>query len=235
MNRRTAPMIAAGVLLTVSCGSILGVRGDGNFTSEPRQVADFIGVDLAGVGRVEIEIGDPASLTIEAEDNLLPLLTSDVSDGVLVLGTTENVNPTGDIVYSVTMPDVETLEVSGSGQIEVAGVSSDTVDLAVSGSGSVSLDDVTFERIGVDVGGSGSVTVSGTTTDLEVSISGSGSLDAEDLTADSARVEISGSGSVVVDVRENLSVDVSGSGSVEYLGSPTVESDISGSGSVAPR
>ena len=63
------------------------VNGSGHVETETRQVSGFTGIDLAGSGEVTIEQGDAESLTIEADDNVLPELTSEVSDSVLTLGT----------------------------------------------------------------------------------------------------------------------------------------------------
>ncbi len=239
-NKRLRPGMTVFLLTLVfvvsaGCSAVLGERGNGDVTSEEREVGEFTGVELDGEGNVEIEVGASPSLVIEAEDNLLPLLTSEVSSGVLVLGTTENIDPTRDIVYHVTMSGTDNLQVSGSGRIDAPSVTGETAAIGVSGSGSVNVDDVAVTDLEVDVSGSGSVEVGGGAETLVVSISGSGSLDAESLTVATADVTIPGSGNVVVGVDDHLEVDISGSGSVEYLGSPQVESDISGSGSVDSR
>jgi hypothetical protein len=174
-------------------------------------------------------------LTIEAEDNLLPLLTSEVSGGVLILDTTREVDPTEDIVYHLTTTGVQRLQVSGSGQIDSPVVGGNTVAIGVSGSGDVRVADAKANDIQVDISGSGYVEISGEADTLDASISGSGTLDAETLTVMTAAVTLPGSGHVVVDVVEHLEVVVSGSGTVEYLGSPVVDSDITGSGSVDRR
>jgi hypothetical protein len=231
----TASLLILVLVASSGCSAVLGERGSGDVTTETREVDEFTGIALEGEGRVEIEVGDSTSLTIEAEDNLLPLLTSEVSGGVLVLGTTREVDPTEEIVYHVISTGVERLQVSGSGQIDSPVVGGEAVAIGVSGSGEVRVDDATANDIQVDISGSGFVEISGEADTLEVTISGSGSLDAEALTVMTADVTIPGSGDVVVDVVDHLEVDVSGSGTVEYLGSPEVDSNISGSGSVDQR
>jgi hypothetical protein len=233
--RTGAALLILTLLASSGCNAVLGERGSGDLTSETREVDEFTGVALEGEGRVEIEVGDSSSLTIEAEDNLLPFLTSEVSGGVLVLDTTREVDPTEDIVYHLTTTDVERLQVSGSGQIDAPVVGGDAVAIGVSGSGEVRVDDATANDIRVDISGSGFVEIAGDADNLDVTISGSGSLDAEALTVMTAEVTIPGSGDVVIDVVDHLDVVVSGSGTVEYLGSPEVDSNITGSGSVDSR
>lgn len=205
--------------------------------TETREVSDFDGVDLSGQGQVSISIGEEFSLVISAEDNIMPLLTSEVRGGTLVLGTSQSINPTQEITYEVTMPLVSVLRVSGSGRIDSPGVVNDDVlILEVSGSGSVGAPDLFVTGLETAISGSGQVTATGQVDHVEVSISGSGSLDAEGLSAQTADITVSGSGGVVVEVTEELVVDVSGSGSVEYLGDPPVlDVDVSGSGDVSGR
>jgi Putative auto-transporter adhesin, head GIN domain len=233
--RKGAFLLILALVASSGCSAVLGERGSGDLTSEARQIDEFTGVALEGEGRVEIEVGDPPALTVEAEDNLLPLLTSEVRDGVLILGTTREVDPTEEIVYHVTTIDVDRLQVSGSGRIDAPVVAGEAVVIGVNGSGDVRVDVATAHDMEVDISGSGSVEISGEADTLEVSISGSGSLDAETLRVMTADVTIPGSGDVVVEVADQLEVDISGSGTVEYLGSPEVDSNISGSGSVDPR
>ena len=77
------PVIVAGLLVLSACSVI---NGSGHVETETRQVSGFTGIDLAGSGEVTIEQGDAESLTIEADDNVLPALTSKVSDSTLKLG-----------------------------------------------------------------------------------------------------------------------------------------------------
>lgn len=223
-------------LFLVGCSTLTGVRGSGDVVSETREVSDFDGVDLSGEGHVTITIGDEFSLVISAEDNIMPLLTSEVSDGVLVLGTSESISPTEEIDYEVTLPLVSLLEVSGSGRIDASGVVAEDLGLDVSGSGALQAEDISVTSLQAEVSGSGQVGVSGETDHVQVSISGSGALEGENLIARTGVVNVSGSGSVVVGVTDDLEVDVSGSGSVEYIGNPpSLDVDVSGSGDVSGR
>jgi hypothetical protein len=229
----TATVVA---LLLVGCSSLIGVRGSGEVVTEIREVSDFDGVDLSGSGHVTITIGDEFALVISAEDNIMPLLTSEVRQDTLVLGTSQSINPTEEITYEVTMPHVSLLRVSGSGRIDAPDVANEDLEVDVSGSGAVQVDDLSVTDLQAEVSGSGMVGASGAADHLQVSISGSGALEAESLTARTGVVKVSGSGSVVVEVTDELEVDVSGSGSVEYLGEPPVlDVDVSGSGNVSGR
>jgi hypothetical protein len=207
------PVVAAWVAGCNSLGSP-AVRGSGVVGTETRELSGFTEIRLSGTGEVTVEQGDTESLTVEAEDNILPLLESRVIDGRLMLGARDNVSvrPTRPIRYRVTLKELTGLGVSGSGSFKVQGV--DT------------------PRLAADISGSGSAKLAGRADDVRLSISGSGDYDAAGLASQTAEVVISGSGSATVNTSRRLVAKVSGSGSVHYLGDPTIEQHVSGSGSV---
>lgn len=192
-----------------------GVRGSGNLVTETREVSGFDDLVLLGSGDVIISITGTESLTIEAEDNIMPLLTSRVADGRLELGSTESISPTEGITYTISAATLQDVTINGSGNIAISG-----------------LDTPSFEAT---INGSGDIEPVGTTDELSAAINGSGKFNGADLRARLGTVRVSGSGSAVVNVSENLAVNVSGSGDVDYLGDPTLTQQITGSGSVSQR
>ena len=236
--RRTGLTIIA-VLALVACTTTInigGIRGSGEMISETRDVTGFTNVVLEGSGTVIIDIDGTPSLTIEAEDNLMSHLTSDVADGRLTLGSDSTISPTREIIYTVGVAALDGVAIDGSGTITTDDVESDSLEATIRGSGIISLGAIAVTDFDASISGSGRIEVSGSTTELTVSIPGSGTFAGAELEAMGGTVDIAGSGDAVVNVTDSLVADVSGSGSVEYLGNPpTVRTDISGSGSIEPR
>ena len=193
------------------------IRGSGVVASETRDVAGFSDIRLSGSGQVILAQTGTDSLVVEAEDNLLPVLTSRVSNGVLHLGWKDNINvrTTKPVRYHVTVKDLHAVGISGSGSIRATGIDTDRLAAAISGSGSAR-----FE---------------GRADVVTLSVNGSGSYNAADLQSRTVKVEISGSGDAVVNASDSLSAEISGSGSVRYTGNPSVSQQVSGSGSIARR
>jgi hypothetical protein len=209
-------MAVFSVLAVSACDiDVLGERGSGNRITESRAVSNFDEIVLFGSGEVVVDVNGTESLTITAEDNILPLLTTEVQNDRLELGTRSSISPTVAIVYTISAAALNGVSIEGSGDITATGIDTDSFDAEISGSG----------RIGV----------AGTTRVLAVNISGSGRYDGENLVASIATVNVSGSGDAVVNVAEDLDAEVSGSGNVEYLGDPTLMSSISGSGDISRR
>jgi len=239
MNVRAVRLAAAAavvaVVLIVSAGC---VRGSGEIITEERDIDDIERVELSGIGRLEITQGDDPSLTVETDDNLMRYIRTESNDGTLVISIRSGrfpfitIDPRSTIVYHLTVPELSSVSLSGSGEIVGDRLEADELTVDVSGSGNVELGDLDVERFVYALSGSGRATVRGRAVLQEVEISGSGRLDAGDLRSDEAVIDINGSGRAIVWASERLEVDVSGSGNVQYYGTPEVDQNVSGSGSI---
>ncbi len=205
--------------VTSSSGGTEGTSGttnvSGNVTSETRDVSGFDEVELRGIGNLSIRQTGSESLSVEAEEDVLPKIRTEVVNNRLIIGPEPNtsIQTTEPINYELTVKDFHALEASGSGGINAQGIDTDKLRISISGSGALE--------------------TSGRADSQKVGISGSGAYRAEDLRSKEAKITVSGSGSAIVNVSEALDAKVSGSGSVEYIGNPTVEKDVSGAGSVS--
>jgi hypothetical protein len=202
-------------IFVMSCGSTQNkIEGSGKVISETREVSGFMGIALESTGDITITQGDTESLSIETDDNILPLLTSKVENGVLVLGAKDNtsVEPSNGIRYTITVKSLERLELSGSGNVQASNLA--------------------LESLSVDVSGSGNIELAGTVNSQTVNLSGSGNYNGCKLQSGGSSVTVSGSGNVTVTATDTLSVDVSGSGDVSYVGNPNVSQNVNGTGDV---
>lgn len=222
MRTRTASVVVffiAAILAAACEGEIPfgGVRGSGDLITESRPVSSFDEIVVKGSGNVRVDVTGTESLEIEAEDNIMPLLTTEVVAGRLELGikSGELISPRRDITYAITAAQLRGVSILGSGDITVSDIDVDTFETTVSGSGNIEPE--------------------GACDHLEVTISGSGRFRGADLVAATGEVRVSGSGDVLVNVTDDLTVSISGSGDVQYMGDPSVDQSISGSGDVSGR
>jgi hypothetical protein len=214
MRLRVALALLAVVLLVAACSV---TRGSGQVATASRPVSGFTKVELSGMGELTIEKTGTDSLTISAEDNILPRLTSEISGDTLTLGTEPNTSivPTKPITYSLTVKDLSGLAVSGSGNIQVA--------------------NLTAAALSIKISGSGTITAGGNVNDQDLEISGSGHYRAEQLTSKTVKAAISGSGTAGVVATDALDVKISGSGTLTYSGNPQIKQEISGSGKLIKK
>ena len=199
-------------------------------------VSGFNGVRLAVPGKMEVIQGSTESVAVEGSEEDLAKIEAVVEDNVLHIRARErntrwsNWNPKFRVTVNAIR--VESLGISGSGDILAKSLRTPAIKLAISGSGDIKVPALETQKTDVRISGSGDVFVAGKTGSIESHISGSGNVKAEKLDSQKASVAISGSGDAVLWARESLSVKIAGAGDVRYYGDPTVEKRIAGSGSV---
>lgn len=193
-----------------------GVHGSGNVASEKRDLSGFKAVDVGGVFQVEITAQKGYGVEVEADDNLLPLIRTEVTGGVLKIVSDRKLTSSSPIRIRVSAPDIDDLEVSGAASVTVA-----------------ELKNTAFS---VDASGYSKVKLTGETAKLTVDVSGATKVDADDLKTIDASVDASGASHVSVNVSGDLRGDASGASKITYTGSPAnVDKNTSGASRVSPK
>lgn len=211
------------------------VTGSGKMVTQTFNVGDFDQIHLGTSGVMYIEQGDDFNLTVEADDNILPIMKVEGEKGVLTIRTSPEVSALQfeTLIYRVTLPELSAIDLSGSADIRVEDFTADALSININGSGDVNFVNLDTDSLSVRISGSGWMDVAGTTQALNVTVSGSGDLLAEKLRASNVEVAINGSGDVTVWAVDTLNVSISGSGNVKYRGSPKLTEKISGGGDLA--
>jgi hypothetical protein len=251
-----ALFLAAGVLAVAASASVSlaasplawlsggeRIQGSGKIVQQTRQLGHFSGLATSVSGDIEVRSGSTESITIETDDNILPLLETVVEKGTLRIRPVKRNQQleTRRMKMVLQVRSLDHISVAGSGSVNADQLRGERVQLDVGGSGSINLRQLDSQSVAVAVGGSGDLRVNGGKTErLQVSIGGSGEVQAGKLGAREVSVSIGGSGQATVWATQALSVSVAGSGDVEYYGDPQVSKNVLGSGSVkrlggAPR
>ena len=215
-------------------------RGSGTLTSETRQVSDFDAVQIDGFGKLIITQGETESLKIEAEDNILPHITSQVKGKTLYLGLDNNrwqssFFPTESVTFYLTVKNLQSIDLSGAAEIQMDALHTDNMKLNVSGAGNVEIKALNAESLKVSYSGAGKCSLGGEVQKQDVRVSGLGNYSASDLRSQTASINLSGAGNMEIWAEDSLDINVSGAGNVEYWGTPRVSQDISGIGNIKSR
>jgi hypothetical protein len=190
-----------------------GVQGSGNLQTEKRNAADFKSIDVGGVFEVEVVAQKDFSVEVEADDNLLQYIRTEVKGGTLEIKADKRLSPKNPIHIRVSAPNIEKLEVSGVSKLSLTNLQNDSLKIDVSGASKVMID--------------------GATKNLDVELSGASRLDAENLKSENANVDGSGASNASLSVSGDLKVDLSGASKVIYTGNPkNLEKSTSGASSV---
>jgi len=233
--------IFVAVLYLTGCNRVIGFGANSITPSdvtitEERPVSNFTSIDMRSFGQMIIQQGESESLVIEGRDNLVPLVKTDVRNGVLVIEMEEKINILqGNIedllTFNITLKDMTDLTISGLADSKMETLTTSSLDITLSGAGPFRLGHLTADEVNIELGGLGSVEVAGEVTHATINVSGAGEVDAADLKCQTADVTIPGLGSATIWVTDTLNGNISGGGSVSYYGDPETNTETTGLGS----
>lgn len=213
--------LAVGLIFSTNCSygsfsDLSGVQGSGTAKSETRAVSGFTKVDAGGAVNVEIVAQKEFSVTVEADDNLLANIKTEVSGDTLKIYSEDRISPKTRISVKISMPAIEGLDLSGASSGSVSSVKDDALELKASGASKIKVD--------------------GAAKDLTADASGASTIEAESLQTQDAVVEASGASRVTVAATGELNVKASGASKIVYVGEPTnLKQNSSGESSVTKK
>ncbi len=211
-----------------------GTRGDGHKVTQSRQVEPFTAVRVEGAIDAAVKVGGSQSVSVTIDQNLQPLVTTEVRRGTLVVST-KDANWDGKAIVEITVPSLTAFAIEGSSDVTIEGGQGD-LELSIEGSGDLRWNGAAG-KLTARISGSGDMRLSGTAESARLSVEGSGDVKAGGLTARTASVSVEGSGDVELTMDGGaLSASISGSGNVVWHGKASAESvSVSGSGEVVRR
>ncbi len=206
-------MPAAAVTITSSQDC---VHGNGHIKTESRKLAAFDSLEVSGAFNVVVTAGsDQRQAEITADDNIVPLITTKIAGGKLIIRPEKPICTEKEIEVRIQVPSLIGLSSSGADTVKVEGVKVD--------------------RFSLELGGSSNVELQGSSATLEATISGAGDLKARDLKTRRTTLNISGTGNASVYATELLQVEIAGVAEVDYYGRPKkIEKQILGVGTLNP-
>jgi hypothetical protein len=183
----------------------------GERTTRTYDYADFRGVEVSGQWQVTIERGDDWRVSVEAPVEVIDQVrVQRQGDGDAVdlegpwwLGEFDGEE--GGLQATITMPSLESLDVSGTSMTSFSGFDGAELSLDLSGAGQLRGTASRFDRLVLDM-------------------SGAAEIDLDDVPVTNAEVDISGAGNVKLRMAGGrLTGDISGAANLEYSGTVSAE------------
>jgi Putative auto-transporter adhesin, head GIN domain len=219
MNPRTPllPRLAISVVLAAlilpACDWV-GIRGNGEITTETRTIADFSAIDASGAFKISWSPGSP-TLSVTCDQNLLGEIATTLSEGKLRIRLKERVRPTNGIKIVASSQTLTGSRLRGA------------VDLKAT--------NIMTPNFFVEADGASDVILQGTVDNLTARFRGAGDLAADSLQAKTVDVSLVGAADAKVNATESLGVSIKGAGDVRYRGTPkAIRKSVAGAGSVKP-
>jgi hypothetical protein len=215
--RKLALLLLVPLLLSGCHWTVLrdAVKGSGKRELQKREVSPFTSISTEGAFTIEVTCQKDLSLEVEGDDNILGLVTAEVRNNVLRLSNKGSYSTSDPVKFKISVPNLEALNVSGAGKIDIKGMNN--------------------EKFEIDSDGAPSINVSGSTKLVDIHTNGAGKINTNSLNATRAVVNSNGAAQVELDVDEQLDVTVNGPSSVTYKGDPVVNKSVNGPGKVERR
>ena len=209
------------LLLITLAITACGVAGSGVTATQSRSIADFTSVSAADGVRLEISRG-PTSLTIEGDDNLLPLIKTEVVDGRLIIRKTtrEALRATRPIVLRLTTPSLSRLEASGGTDVLLADAAAPRFSADLSGGVDFEATGLELESFELHASGGVDVKAEGIAKAAQLTVTGGADVDARKLQVTHLAVDASGGCDLQLTALESIAGEASGGGSMEVHGHP---------------
>jgi len=218
--------------LQTNAGSRRVVRGSGKVVTEERAVSGFDRVSLTGAGDVIVTQGEREALTVETDDNLMPYLKTEVKNGTLTLGFTEegrrvNLRPSKGIKFHLQVKELSGLELLGAGDLKAASLDADRLEILLTGAGNVEVAALKAKVLVVHLNGAGNVELTGRVAEQDIALNGAGDYAAGELESQVVNVRLNGAGNATVWASDTLDARIPGVGQVRYYGDPQVTKSVS--------
>lgn len=207
--------------ILTSCGR--SVRGNGHLITQKREVGSFDGVKSSAGINVEITVDDSQGLEVEADDNIMALVSTKVVNNILLVCYIDNTNVrNAQVTVRISARELSSLRASSSSDIVVNGIlkSDKTIKIHANSSGSVTLE-VDAPAVETEASSSGEIDIRGRTQFHKSEASSSGDVLASELLAERADANASSSGEINLHCSIDLSAKASSSGDINYRGNPT--------------
>lgn len=205
-------VVAIAATLVAGCNSITGQTGTGGIKTETRQAAPFSKIE-AGFGiRITVGIGASKPLEVRAQENILPIIVTDVQDDTLRIRGNSEFDSSTVVEVTIVTPTLTSVSLGGGSSARITGIAAD--------------------RLGVAVGGGGSITATGTVGALSLMMTGGSDAKLADLMAKTVGIELSGGSTAALRASDGVSGSASGGSHATVAGDARLNVQVSGGAEV---
>jgi hypothetical protein len=256
MKNALVPAWLLAAALLVGCDALVApTEGSGRVATRAVPVAGaFTALEVEGAFRVEVADAPAVAVSAEADDNLLPLLEAEVSEGCLRLTTSGPFTSPNPFVLRIAAPGLSSVTASGAAAMTIASLAGDEVSVTAAGASQVVVATVSGKSLRVRANGTSTVTLTGTTAaetveirtsdtsvvaaDIDcadLAVNGEGGSKVSGMRTRTATLHLSAGAAVDLDASKRLEVRAIGTAKVCYGGKPEITGRAGVGVSIEPR
>lgn len=198
-----------------------GIEGNGNVLLKERQLnGSFNAIKVSRGIEVYVTLEANSSLKVKADENLHPIITTEVHNGTLKISSDERIKSAKAKKVILSVPNITDIDTSSGAYIFFENVLK-TEDLSLdSSSGSHMVITLETSRLRCEASSGSSIKLKGKTNSLKANTSSGSYIRASELEAQFSRVSASSGANIVVNTTKELTANASSGGNISYSGNP---------------
>ena len=223
-------IFASSCMMDINFGK--GKRGNGEVVEESRTVTEDFTVVSASEGLdVFVTQDRDFKITVEADENIIDLIGTDIRDGKLKIHAIENIGRATKKIY-VSLPEISALKSSSGADLIVQNVvEAEKIELDASSGADLQLE-LSAKEVEADASSGSDIKISGSADMLYADASSGADIRAGNLLVKKCNADASSGADISVNVSESLIADASSGADISYTGEASVQKKKSVSGSV---
>lgn len=198
-------------------------KGNGNLTKESRNVGAFTKLRANGPFHIRLVSGTDDKISVEADNNIIGLIVTEVKDGELIIGPKEGKlfrsGGGNKMIIKVPADKLTSIMLKGSGSIISRKALDEDLTISLEGSGNIDLN-LNSANAEAKLLGSGNIKLAGASKLFVCKVIGSGNITANELDAATVEATVSGSGNAKVNSSKIIRGRITGSGNIAFSGNP---------------
>jgi len=226
--------VLTAIIVLTSCQY---TSGSGDIKSENRTVANFAEISVGSSFDVEVKIGPVTEVRVEADDNVIKYIETEVSGSTLKIRLEDNHSISNShLKVYITTPTLTAVRTSGSASVIVLDVITSKEKLSFKANSSSDIKvEVDAPEVEAETSSSATINLSGKTKTYYAEASSSSDIKSWDLLSENATAKASSSASIKLHASVSLDARASSSADIDYHGAATLTKSVSSSGSVEKR
>ena len=218
LQLKSLSLLFAGLIILTGLSAFAqSTKGNKNVVKEERSVGSFTGIEVGGAFNVFLTQENKNTLFIEADENLMEQITTEVNSGILEISSRNIRNATKLNIY-ISVPTLNSLDISGASTVKSENtLQSETFRIIASGASHADLT-LSTTNLETEASGASNLFLSGFADTQNIDASGASEVDASALETKVTKAEASGASNITVNATEKIERETSGAGSIKVIG-----------------
>lgn len=200
-------------------------KGDGNVTTEKRDVPYFDEVIAKGQFELHVSQGDAYKVEVTIDENLQMFILTQVTKQRLYVEVPDNLRKIKELKVHITVEDLNNFVLLGAVNAITDTLHLKTADFFISGTSDIDLK-VFSEKLDFEVTDVANVKVFGQSDVFLLRVTDEAFIDAKYFETNTCSLKASGFSDITVNVQKEFNLRVTGIGNIYYYGDPEVNNTI---------